>query len=793
MSVVGDLAAMRSILASALAALLGIAALALLGPPPAAAVPDRDPAPARAGPAKPRAAQPAPAPPPPAPPAATELGASGQVDPISGLGIRNPVCDRPAQIADAATRRSCQANGTPESNYPASNYGFDVFIDSGVDAPSGIFAKALVMLLNGAWLGLTFVLKLVLALLGFAFGLNPFGEGRAMDRTAATIGRLYDRVTDPWLTTLVVCGGIWFAYKGLLRRELAAGAAGTLAAVAMIVVGLWVIHSPRESVGRAAAISDQVALGVIAAPQGGSVSRPLGTYAEAMSRTWASLVEVPFAGLNFSDVEWALGPPPPEAIERADRKFCADVGALALFATLAELGSEEASDACARIARRRYGRPRRVIDLYLRSSPGSPARQALWRYFDKDEADAYKAKVAAQGGDGVLTRLSMLGLFALGLLGAIMLLAWLAIRLFGQAAIAFVALLLAPFALFFPLLGDSGRRAFRTWGLTLLGAIAAKVIYAAFLSVVLAGISILGGLGGASGFLLTCAFTWSVFLKREQLVGWMSVGEAEAGGGRGFVGKMVALGLARRMAQGVGGAVGGAVRGGAQRLRTRLTERGEATRRTARGSLRDSARALAEQRHREARRTVTEYEARHGRPRRSEGGGDAGPAPAPAPQPAAGGSPQPPPAAPQRQRYERARELLARADRNQRSLGERWSERDLARFAGEDRALLEGSRDPADHAHRAGYERASFEALRGPERERAEEAIEKARRRDRQRLLAAEPPGRIAGRGRAVGEGIRQRGEGSAAERREHLRGLRRDRRAARNAFPQRRNLSRGG
>ena len=66
---------------------------------------------------------------------AKELGASGQVDPIAGLGIRNPVCDRPAQIRDRATRLSCEANGTPESNYPASNYGFDVFIDTGHRPP----------------------------------------------------------------------------------------------------------------------------------------------------------------------------------------------------------------------------------------------------------------------------------------------------------------------------------------------------------------------------------------------------------------------------------------------------------------------------------------------------------------------------------------------------------------------------------------------------------------------------------------------------------------------------------
>ena len=536
---------------------------------------------------------------------------------------------------------------------------------------------------------------------------------------------------------------------------------------------------------------------MIAAPQSGSISRPSGSYAEAMSRTWSQLVEVPFAGLNFSDVEWALGPPPPEAVQRADGKLCADVGALALLALLSRLGDEKASEQCASFARRRYGEPKRVIDLYLRSSPGSPARQELWQYFDKDEADAYKAKVAAQGGDGVLTRLSMLALFAIGLLGAILLLAWLAIRLFTQASVGFVLLLAAPFALFFPLLGDSGRRAFKTWGLTLLGAIAAKVIYAAFLAVVLLGMGILGRIGGAMGFLLSCAFAWSVFLRRAELVGWLSIGSVEPASNRGLIGQVAALTLARRMGRTLGGAARGVARGASGWAGSRAADSAEATRSSADGSLRGSARALAEQRHGEARRTVTEFEARHGRPQPTAGRGAAqGRAPgaeprAPSASQAAPGSPAPPPAAPERQHYERARELLDRADRNQRSLGERWSERDLDRFAEEDRALLRGSRDPAEHAHRVGLDRTEFEALRGPDRERAEEAIEQARKRDRQRLeVAAEVPGRVVGRGRQAAEGLRQRAEGGAAERREHLRRLRRERRAGRRA--PRRNLSRG-
>jgi hypothetical protein len=199
-----------------------------------------------------------------------------------------------------------------------------------------------------------------------------------MSRISASLGRLYTEITDPWLTTLIVCGGIWFAYRGLIRRDVAAGVGGTVAAIAMLVLGLWIVHQPRESVGRLAGLSNEVALSTISAPQAGSLQRPVGTYAEAMSATWSKLVEVPFAGLDFSDVAWALSKPPPEAVKRADAYFCDDIGALALIATYAHFGSAKAQEECAAFARKRYGNPRRVIDLYLRSSPGSHSRDALW-------------------------------------------------------------------------------------------------------------------------------------------------------------------------------------------------------------------------------------------------------------------------------------------------------------------------------------------------------------------------------------------------------------------------------
>jgi hypothetical protein len=525
-----------------------------------------------------------------------------------------------------------------------------------------------------------------------------------------------------------------------------------------------------------------------------------------MSHTWDRLVEVPFAGLDFSDVSWALSRPPPEAVKRADAYFCDDVGTLATVAAYAHLGSEEAQRECAAFARKRYGRPRRVIDLYLRSSPGSHAREALWGFFDKDEDERYKAKVAAQGGDGALTRLSMLALFAIGLLGAILLLVWLAIRLFTQAAIAFVLLLAAPLALFFPLLGDGGRRAFRTWGLTLFGSLVAKVIYAALLSIVLLGISILGRVdgaaGSATGFLLSSAFAWSVFLKRSELIGWLQVAENERHGTlRAGLAGTAAYGLARNLTRSTGETLRAAARRGVASGRERAAMSAAATRQTAQSSLLGSARALADHRHDQARRIVSAYEA--DTPHHDEGRGQSSasaegrpasgrtmtpPDPGPAQRPSTT-----PHHAPSAQEYREAKQLLARADRNRRRGGNRWSERDLERFAAEDRRLLETSTDPADHAHRAGIDRTRFESLRGNERERAETEIEKARRRDLKRLaLDSEPPGRIPGRGRLTAERFRQRAEGAGPERRQHLRSLRRERPAGDHLRP-RRNLSRGG
>jgi hypothetical protein len=753
------------------------------------------------------------------------LGESGQVDPISGLGLRSPVCDQISEIKARETRVSCESSGTPESNYPSTNYGFDIFIDTGIDAPEGTFAKGFVMILNGVWLGLIFILKLVLEVLGLAFGLNPFSNGQTMHTIAATLEHVYSAITDPWLSAAVVAGGISLAYKGLVRREMAAGVGGTLAAIAMLVVGLWVVHQPRASVGRLADLSNQMAVATISAPQPGSMSRPMGTYAEALSRTWSRLVEVPFAGLNFSDAQWALGKPPAKAVTIADQKFCEDVGALAIVAALAHLGSEEAQKACTEFARKRYGKPHRVIDLYLRSSPGSPARQALWQLFDHEEADKYKAKVAAQGGDGVLTRLSMLALFAVGLLGPILLLAWLAIRLFTQAAIAFLLLLAAPFALFFPLLGDSGRRAFKTWGVTLLGAVIAKVVYGAFLSLVLLGVGILGATGGATGFLLAAVFMWSVYLKRSELVGWMRIGGGnDPHGSFTRMGEVAGVALGARMVGNVTGALRSVRRRGTSSLRRGLGEGPEPTGVGLKESLSEHALGVADFRNSGVSRpsavrdggsprgipsqatpavhTASAYAADPAaRPEKTSTGTAGG-------RQAAASRPEPERRKPSASRPvggrpERAKEPSSPTEGAAEKAPRKPSDQDPGRFSREDRQQARPPSDPADQLRPGGFTGPQFEEgqrhgaeMQGKAREHGIEKVQKAARQDSGQDREPAPgtsktPARVVGGGRSAIDGIRRVKHDAGPDRRADLEQLRRKPRDPRLTRP--RHSSRGG
>jgi hypothetical protein len=533
---------------------------------------------------------------------------AGQVNP---LDVTNPVCGGALR---APNRRNCEVTGTPEGRYPTSNYGLEIHIDTGLDDIVGNFQALLAQLANAIWMALLFVLNLVLTLLGWAFELSPFTDNALVADVSAGLERFYRVFTSPFFAVALAAIGAWAVYRGLVRGQVMQTLAGTLASVALMLLGLWVLHEPRATVGTVSEITNDAALAVIAAPQEGSLRDPQATYAEATEEVWSAMTLPGFAALNFTDIGWALSEPDSRLLAKANESACRDYAYLRTLpervvrrlAAASSFGEADCGDVAAAAPA-----PRTNAEIWLRSSPGSEARDSLWDEFT-DEFP-YSSHFAIQGDGGAWTRLPLVCLIALGLLGGIALLAWLAIRIFVQTAVAFVLVLSAPVALFLPAFGERGRAAFAFWGGTLAGALVSKLVYAALLAVVLFATTVVSsavpeGAGEFMAFLVSAGLWWAVFLKRDDILSFLSVTSDEGGSGR--VGAFTGLYLTRQIGERLAAApalaartAGAGARAGRGGVSGRLAERGEATRGAARAALDRQAEARLGSRY-EAERTL---------------------------------------------------------------------------------------------------------------------------------------------------------------------------------------------
>jgi hypothetical protein len=125
--------------------------------------------------------------------------------------------------------------------------------------------------------------------------------------------------------------------------------------------------------------------------------------------------------------------------------------------------------------------------------------------------------------------MALLCLVALGLAGAICLLLYLAIKLVLAGLMSLILLLLAPAMLLAPAFGESGRATFVAWAKRLVGALAAKLIYALLLALVVVGATALASLeiGWFGTWLLQTAFWWGILIKRKELTGFLTVGHQD--------------------------------------------------------------------------------------------------------------------------------------------------------------------------------------------------------------------------------------------------------------------------
>jgi hypothetical protein len=478
-------------------------------------------------------------------------------DPFSSLGGQSPSCRRGAAGQSAA---NCRATGSPAHRYPIGNYTYDIKIDTGVTHFTDNLLAALQTLASFLWLGFLYAIKGVLLALDWAFHLNLINTN--IDKVHGgllTMDRMFG-LDSAYFSLALTLAALWGMWHGFVRGKYIETVAGLGACLGLMLIALLIVHDPAGTVGKIGDWGDsagrEVASGVAGAVQPANHAQAdedgLDRGAQAIFDT---IVLRPWCALEFGDVDFCLSKPPTEA------KYYDKQGAYEYRADAASAPTN--------------------ADLWLRFPANGDERNALYESWKSHEDTATQSRVDMMQGQSTGKRLALLVLIIAGLLGALLLLGWLAFWLIAFAALALFFLLLAPFVFLMPALGDAGRRGFVNWGKRLLGALVAKLLYAIVLGVVIYVAAVIadmgnpGGLGWLGVWVVEAIFWWTAFLKRHELVNFLTLnaahgGEESATRRAGLAGLYFKTRLAQEAMRTVGRPVAGRVR--RQTAREGMTE-----------------------------------------------------------------------------------------------------------------------------------------------------------------------------------------------------------------------------
>ncbi|MTD44873.1 hypothetical protein GKE82_11365 [Conexibacter sp. W3-3-2] len=442
-------------------------------------------------------------------------------DPLRTLGGDSPLCANNAAGLDARTRADCAATGAIEHPYPLDRYRFDWHIDTGLTKdPTSNLLAAVQWLLSMAWLALLYGLKGVLLAFQWAFSLDLLNEAMRPARDA--LQRLHTRTLgQPWLLAAITTLGLWALWRGIVQRRHTETAAGLAAAALMMAGALFVIARPAETIGALSKGANDVSLGFLSGAADGTLTRPARTIAGSSRQIFDAVVLRPWCAMNFADVTWCLQKAPGDRLTRAERWLRYDPDTRPRTAEWQIIDDPDSEP---------WTNQPDVLGITV---PGTDLLQAD----DDDIRDqlagyrptkADRERVEIQGKGKTVVRVGLFCLIALGMAGCILLIGWLALRVLLQGLLTLVLLLAAPVMLLAPAFGEHGRRLFTGWAKKLLAAAVAKAIYALLLAIVLAINGIVAGLDTdlpwLAVWLVSAVFWWGVLLKRDELLGWLSLG-----------------------------------------------------------------------------------------------------------------------------------------------------------------------------------------------------------------------------------------------------------------------------
>jgi hypothetical protein len=454
-------------------------------------------------------------------------------------GLASPLCrGASAGSLSAAAQRNCRTSGFLAAPAPTNDYAIDVHIDTGTFGVSkgGLLSVVQDIFVTPVWGALEWLVHALVVMLEWCYTLELL-DGSTTSTVASALGRARAGFTDPWLVLVLALASVLAVYNGLVRRRVADTLGGALSMLVMMAGGLWVIASPSGTVGVVGRWADQASLGTLAATVSGTPASASATLGDGMRSLYRASIETPWCYMEFGNVGWCADPSRLEGRLRAAALALVSHGSAhgAASAQAAELVRSAGTNGALFLAFPANGPARNSIN-----DEGSLLRAIC----QSEEATKCRGPAASEAqfrtDGGTFPRVLGLLAIAVGVLGMALLFGALALRLLAAAFLALFLLLLAPFAVLAPALGDGGRAVFAGWATRLLGAVVSKLLFSFVLGALLSMQRILVSLavlGWWTQWLLLSAFWWTVFLKRHQAAailqsaGRAGVGGRERGGG----------------------------------------------------------------------------------------------------------------------------------------------------------------------------------------------------------------------------------------------------------------------
>jgi hypothetical protein len=441
---------------------------------------------------------------------------------LAANGLGSPLCADRAQLG-ATSRRNCQTSGFIAAAEPTGDYAFDVNIDTGIGNLSNGASAIVLDFAEQGWMALVAITHALIVMLEWCFSLSLLG-GAVMGQVTSALHSARLSVTEPWMAFALAVAAALAVYRGLIRRRAVETAGQTLAALAMMAGGLWVIANPAGTIGALQRWADEAAAGTLAVAAGGEERRSRATLAASMSGLFGAAITAPWCYLEFGDVSWC------EDRSRLDPRLRHVALSIAKQSKVGCRASCKSGTSAQKLSATLLRAARTNGELFLALPANEAERNSTKEHATLlnalcgggSSADDCRGPTAAQAEfrseRGLDSRLMGLASVWLGALGMLLVFGLLAVRLLTAAASTLLYLLLAPAMALVPALGETGRSLFRAWTVRLLAACVSKLMYSFLLGVLLTVDRLLlslTALGWWAQWCLLSAFWWTAFSKRR--------------------------------------------------------------------------------------------------------------------------------------------------------------------------------------------------------------------------------------------------------------------------------------